>query len=282
MSRKVAICFFGITRSLNYTHTSIEANVLAPARKLSSPKVYAHFFLQKEIDNPRTGEKGQLDHEQHRLLPIDWLKLEDPDRCLGQWNFEGLKAWGDSWGDDFRSMRNLIHQLHSLYVVTEAALADGAEVCLVCRPDLLYHDSLDPVLARALRTKGDCVFLPFWQGYRGLNDRFAICVGPKAIAAYGQRILMAEAYCRERGVALHSERLLAFSLKKVGVRVQLIGARATRVRMNAAQFEEDFSKHRIRDILYPRLAALSPWLAALPDRPGMGQSIRNLLRRGGL
>ena len=139
MSRKVAICFFGITRSLSHTRASIEAHVLAPARQLSSPKIYAHFFLQKEIDNPRSGEKGILDYEEYRLLPSDWLKLEEPDHCLAQWNFEGLKAWGDSWQDEFRSLRNLIHQLHSLHTVTEAALADGTEVCLFCRPDLRHR-----------------------------------------------------------------------------------------------------------------------------------------------
>ena len=105
----------------------------------SPPKIYAHFFLQKEIDNPRSGEKGILDYEEYRLLPSDWLKLEEPDHCLAQWNFEGLKAWGDSWQDEFRSLRNLIHQLHSLHTVTEAALADGTEVCLFCRPDLRHR-----------------------------------------------------------------------------------------------------------------------------------------------
>ena len=275
MSRKVAICFFGITRSLSHTRASIEAHVLAPARQLSSPKIYAHFFLQKEIDNPRSGEKGILDYEEYRLLPSDWLKLEEPDHCLAQWNFEGLKAWGDSWQDEFRSLRNLIHQLHSLHTVTEAALADGTEVCLFCRPDLRYHDSLEGVLGRALRTKGDCVFLPFWQDFGGLNDRFAICVGPKAIAAYGQRILMTEGFCREGPEALHSERLLAFSLAKAGVCVRRIRARASRVRMDGTQSDEDFDRpwvSKTKRILRPRLTTLA-------DRAGMRLVIRNLLRR---
>jgi len=275
MSRKVAICFFGITRSLSYTHNSIEANVLAPARKLSSPKIYAHFFLQKEIDNARSGEKGRLDPEEYGLLPIDWLKLEEPNHCLEQWNFEGLKAWGDSWDDEFRSLRNLIHQLHSLHTVTQAALDDGAEVCLFCRPDLRYHDSLNGALSQALQANRDMVFLPRWQDFGGLNDRFSICIGPGAIAAYGQRILMTEEFCREGPKALHSERLLAFSLAKAGVRVRRIRARASRVRMNGEQSYEDFARRWISEAK----RALHPRLTALADRAGLRQIIRNILRR---
>lgn len=275
MSRKVAVCFFGITRSLAHTRASIEAHVLTPTRKLSSPKIYAHFFLQREIDNPRSGEKGQLDHEEHRLLPIDWLKLEDPDLCLSQWNFEGLKAQGDSWQDDFRSLRNLIHQLHSLNAVTEAALADAAEICLFCRPDLRYHDSLEPALTLALRTRGDCVLLPFWQAHGGQNDRFAICVGPKAIAAYGQRIRLAETFCRERAEALNSEFLLDFSLKRAGIPVRTIRARASRVRLDGVQRYEDFARPWVSRVK----RTLRPGLTALADRTGLRPALRGLLRR---
>jgi hypothetical protein len=31
-SRRVAICFFGLTRSLKYTHESVEQNLIAPIR----------------------------------------------------------------------------------------------------------------------------------------------------------------------------------------------------------------------------------------------------------
>ena len=275
MSRKVAICFFGITRSLRYTHASIEEHVLAPARRRSSPKVYAHFFLQKEIDNPRSGEKGQLDPEEYGLLPIDWLKLEEPNHCLEQWNFEGLKAWGDSWDDEFRSLRNLIHQLHSLHTVTQAALDDGAEVCLFCRPDLRYHDSLNGALSQALQAKGDRVFLPRWQDFGGLNDRFSICIGPGAIAAYGQRVLKAEPFCRAGGEPLHSERLLKFSLETAGIPIRRIKARASRVRMDGTQFPEDYDQPWVSAAKY----VLRPRLASLADHLGLRTMIRDYLRR---
>lgn len=92
--QKIAICFFGITRSLSHTVSSIERNVLAPARELGDAAIYSHFFLQRELNNPRSGEQGQLNLDEHRLLPGTWLQLEEPDACLAEHGFGQLKSWG--------------------------------------------------------------------------------------------------------------------------------------------------------------------------------------------
>lgn len=105
---KIAICFFGITRSLKFTISSIEKNILKPAHALGEVRVFCHFFVQTEIDNPRSGEKGLLRQDEHTLLNPSWLELEEPDQCLAMHGFAELKTWGDSWGDDFRSLRNLV------------------------------------------------------------------------------------------------------------------------------------------------------------------------------
>jgi hypothetical protein len=280
MTAKVAICFFGITRSLTHTHASIEKNVLAPARSLATPKIYAHFFRQQALDNPRSGEKGRMNGEEYRLLNSDWLRLEEPDGCLDRWGFERLKSWGDSWEDEFRSLRNLVHQLHSLNAVTEAALADGAEICLFCRPDLRYHDSLRIPLQQALKAQHDqaaagTVFLPYWQAHGGLNDRFAICVGREAIAAYGQRIRLAEQFCRERAEPLNSEYLVAYSLAQRAIAARRIGARASRVRLDGVQRYEDFSRPLISRIK----RQTNPVMTALADRVGLRTAARWFLKR---
>lgn len=274
---RVAICFFGITRSLAHTRDSIERHVLTPSGDLSPGhlRVYGHFFRQVEIDNPRSGEKGALDPEAHRMLPLDWIRLEDPDLCLQAWNFDGLKAWGDCWNDGFRSLRNLVHQLHSLRQVSLAALEDGADICIFCRPDLRYHDSLGPVLVRAMKTGDDRVFLPWWQAHGGQNDRFAIAAGRRAITAYGQRIEQALAFCQAGQVPLNSEHLLDFALRQANIPVTRMGCRASRVRLDGVQRYEDFArpsvswiKHRIR-----------PWAAAVTDFTGLRPLARSLLRR---
>jgi hypothetical protein len=243
MEPSIAICFFGITRSLGHTLPSIEKNALSPARAAGNVRVYAHFFRQYSLAEARSGETGTIDPDEHLLLRADWLQLEEPDDCLAQWGFEALKRHGDFWQNDFRSLRNLVHQLHSLNLVTQAALDDGAELCLFLRPDLRYHDSLAPAIRRGQRAAqaGQAlVQLPWWQPWTGLNDRFAIAAGRGAIAAYGQRVMQMHAFCTATGGPLHSERLVAHALAAAGVPTRTIGARASRVRLGGNERYEDF------------------------------------------
>lgn len=261
---RIAIAFFGITRSLALTLPSIEANVLAPARAAGDVKVFAHFFRQDRIVNPRSLEDGEVDPEEHRLLAPDWLALEAPDLCLEQGRFDELKAWGDAWNDEFRSLRNLVHQLHSLDVVSRAVLADGYEHCLFVRPDLTYHDSLARPLAQALAARRPTALVPWWQPFGGLNDRFALCAGAAAIAAYGQRGRLAPEYCAMAGGPLLSERLVAFALAHAGIAVRTIGVRATRTRLGGHVIDESFA--------YPwryELKRRNPRLTALLRRFGV-------------
>ncbi|MCF2906669.1 hypothetical protein L0666_16870 [Octadecabacter sp. CECT 8868] len=254
----VAVCFFGITRSLKRTIGSIEANVLGPAEALDQgAKCYAHLFQQAHINNPRSDESGAMDLNEHSLLNLDQVEFEAPDGCLEIWDFEGLKAHGSLWNDDFRSLRNLVHQLHSLNRVTEMALAGGAEIVVFARPDLTYHDSLAPALARANRGKGDLVQLPWWQPFDGLNDRFAVVRGTTAIRAYGQRITQLTAYCAAHG-PVHAEKLVRFSLEQAQVPVRTFGARASRTRIDGTSPDEIFDYPRRYEIKrrYPAVGRL--------------------------
>lgn len=238
---RIGVCFFGITRSLKFTYRSILENILTPARKFGDVKIYAHFFDQRQIHNPRTLEFGPLDDHEHKLLFADRLVLEKPDACLKTWDFDHLESFGDAWSDNFGSLRNLVHQLHSLNEVTKLAVSDGVDLVIFARPDLRYHDSLSAVIRKASRGKGPRVVLPCWQHWeRGYNDRFAICFGDRAIDAYGRRIERALEYCQSTQSGLHAERLLRYSLLSSDLPPFCTRARASRVRIDGGQVDEDF------------------------------------------
>lgn len=241
---RIAVCFFGITRSLSHTLPSIEANMLGPAQATGCHvRRHAHFFDQAQIDNPRTGESGVLVQGEHDLLNLDQVTLEAPGDCLTQWDFEGLKSFGDFWGTDFTSLRNLVHQLHSLNRVTGAALADGADIVIFARPDLEYHDSLAKPLRAAVRAAqaGQTgVWLPWWQAWFGRNDRFAICVGQATIKAYGTRVTRMRDFCEQGPRPMHAEAFLSFVLEDAGVQVHPIGQRASRIRAGGQRADEEF------------------------------------------
>lgn len=224
------------------THTigSITDNILAPARILGEVRIFAHFFRQATINNPRSGENGALNPDEHALLAPDWLELEAPEHCLEIHRFEEIKAFGDEWQDEFRSLSNLIHQLHSLKRVTEAALKWAPDIYIFVRPDLEYHDSFAPLLTEVSLSGGDSAWYPNWQLCGGLNDRFLICRGDNVAHAYGARIDVALDFCRKTGNPLRSEKLVAHALKNRGVTVRPMPLRASRVRANGKLHPEKF------------------------------------------
>lgn len=237
---RIAVCFFGITRSLSYTVGSIRRRILAPARRVGTVRVFCHFFEQSRIANPRSGEFGTLRADEHALLAPDRLETEPPGACLGTWDFDALKARGDFWRDDNVSLRNLVHQLHSLDRVTALARAWGPDLVVFARPDLRYHGSLMGALRALAGETAPVVALPAWQGFeRGFNDRFAVATAAAA-PAYGGRAARMLDYCDARGGPLHAEFLLRYALEEAGVAVRDLPVLASRVRFDGTLKKESF------------------------------------------
>ena len=239
---RVAVVFFGITRSLRLTLPAIAANVLGPARAVAREvRTYGHFFSQSSISNVRSGEVGELDPDEYRLLNLDAVETEEPGACLDAYPMAEMQARGDIWKDDFASFRNLVHQLHSLRRATLLAEAFQPHIVIFARPDLLYHDSMAEHLDFLARAHRSFVLVPDWSQWFGHNDRFALAKGEAAIAAYGRRAERMGEYCA-RPKRLHAERFLKFALGEQ--RVRPVHLRASRVRSNGLQVLEDFTPGR--------------------------------------
>jgi len=235
---RIAVLFFGITRSLHRTLPSIEENILAPARARGEVRLFGHFCRIDRIENARSGESVDVAPDEHRLLTWDALDLEAPGPALAQWGFERIAAHGDVYEDGAASLRNLVHQLHSLHRVTHLAAPWAPDLWLFCRPDLRYHDSFGPALDRLLGRTGPLCCLPHWQWYFGFNDRFALIRGREAALAYGLRAERALDYCVDRQAPLHAEGLVRFALR--GIPVRALPLRAVRVRATGLEAEEDY------------------------------------------
>ncbi len=248
----VAICFYGVPRSLKHTHKSIFRRVIGPAKSLAEIRVIAHFFDERTVLSVNGAPDGSIDAREAQLLRPDHLEIEEPNLCLAHRNFEDIIAFGDAWKNENISTRNLVHQLHSINATTVQALRDGAEIVVFVRPDLKYWDSLKPVLQNALEDGPDRVYLPAWQSWGGYNDRFAVAVGPKAIEAYGQRVTQMLNFCQDTDAPLHSELLLKYCLDKSGLPVEFIPNRASRMRASGIRVWESFGddeatiRHQVR------------------------------------
>ena len=248
---KIAVCFFGLSRSLATTHESIARNVIEPCRRRGETVTLAHLYQQARIQSARSGENAELDPQDYRLLELDavTLCLTVPPQLGGI--LEDMKPHGDAWNNDFSSLSNLIRQLYSLSAAFRMAQWHDPDIVLFCRPDLIYHDSLEPVLEALVQETRDMVALPDWHHWKeGYNDRFALCRGPKAAQAYAERLNVVHDYVAAKRKALHSERLLRFALERAKIPAMVFPQRASRVRAGGLLVEEDFRKSKTTRLPY--------------------------------
>lgn len=238
---KIAICFRGINRSLKTTITSIQENIIKPAKKHADVRVFTHLYDLKEINNDRSNEKAKIDSNEYKLLESDWTLIEQPNACLDLYPVDELKAFGDEWDDGFSSFSNLIHALHSLKLGYQASLEWNPDIFVFVRPDLLYHDSFEPTYAKLIKEKNRSIHLPLWQSYDGCNDRFAIVNSQHLGAVYAQRIDSALSYCKSTQHLLSAEIFLYEHIKKNRAKVSFVDLKASRVRAGGRIHKEKFS-----------------------------------------
>jgi hypothetical protein len=239
----IGIAFFGLPRNTDRTFSSIEEHILRPASQFGDIVPCYHFFNQTHVVNPRSLENAVLDFSQY--LPFVKFQgvLENPEGIPEKCGLAAIAACGDAWRDDFKSLRNLLLQLHSLHQVTTQLETFLPDIVIYARPDLLYHNSFESDLKAMLTSINKrAVRLPFWQWAGGYNDRFAIC-GKDAFAVYGKRIEQITAYLNAYSEKpLHAERLLRFALDKESVAVRPLNVQATRIRVGGNELQEDFSR----------------------------------------
>jgi hypothetical protein len=75
--KRVALAFYGLTRSLEYTVDSIKQNVMAPLTAAGIEyDVYLHTYDLQVIDNERSGEQAQhLNTTEWQLLQPDFVTI---------------------------------------------------------------------------------------------------------------------------------------------------------------------------------------------------------------
>ena len=245
---KIAIAFYGITRSLKYTIDSIYKNIINPTKEIANVKIFCHFFSQTSIENPRTNESIITDPNEWKLLNPDIYIIDEVDVAKEKIIYENLIKFGNAWEDDGQSLKNIIRQLISLQIISNKIEEnDNFDYIIFARPDMIYHDSFSDIIKKQIN-KQNKICIPYWAWSGGLNDRFAIC-GKKAYKIYGNRIDQALNYCISKNKPFHSERLLMFAIQKSTSQLNTMPHRATRVRGNGIHADEVFTKVKSAKII---------------------------------
>ena len=118
MSVKCAVAFFGLPRNSEVCFPSIQKNIYGSLPNGAMVRSFYHLYEQERVDNPRSNEKSKISSSNY--VPFKGMEglLEKPGLALEEWDFEYFFSLGDTWNDEGISIKNLIHQLHSLRQVT--------------------------------------------------------------------------------------------------------------------------------------------------------------------
>ncbi|MFW9083799.1 hypothetical protein ACOI7N_04475 [Pseudomonas sp. P2758] len=239
----IAVAFFGIPRNSQICFPSIQEKVLASLPADSNVKCFYHLYKIDQIQNTRSDERGELSADNYQVFESMTGTLTSTDGVLERWDFEQVKAQGDTWADDYASLRNLIYQLNSLHAVTTMMESFNPDFVVFVRPDNFFHTALPAYVFKQPEARRLNAYIPDWQWWGGLNDRFAIC-GRDTYVAYGKRVEKIFEFCKATGRKLHSERLLKYALQQADAKVCTMATQASRVRITGAFAEESFSPKR--------------------------------------
>jgi hypothetical protein len=237
---KIAIALFGIPRGAQTTMPRLKEMIHAPELAFCEVKVFFHLFQQEKVVNSLSREDGFLYPADYAMFDEYEGELEPPNECLERWSFDKMRALFDPFADNYQSMSNLVHQLHSLWRVTARVEKFTPDIIIFARPDLLYHDSIPVSRFNLIQKNPTHCYIPDWQWWWGYNDRFALC-GSHSYKIYGKRVERALEFCQLVQKGLHGERLLRYVLKTSNMSVRTISTRASRVRVDGRMEEENFS-----------------------------------------
>jgi hypothetical protein len=226
---KVAICFWGLTRSLKHTLPSINKHIFNVLKQHNIEfDCFLHTYNLPCISNKRSNELNvKLDTEEYKRLPLSNFLITSQEEFDSTCDFTKFSKCGDPWGDGGNSIKNFIRALNSLNLVSSLWIEHSHlyDVVLYIRPDLLYGNNINIQQLQTASQNPSYIFTPSWHKFDGLNDRLAFG-HPDAMKHYGQRFQYAEAFASTRKI--YSEHFLAYIVKKCSLKnidTSLVGKR---------------------------------------------------------
>ena len=265
---RVAVCFFGLTRSLDVTVESIRRGIIDPLRKADyEVEVFLHTYRANAANNPRSEEvNATYDWEDWKLLQPSKMFWDDADKIketLYYPNEEAFLLHGDPWEEDHHtSLRNLVLQLFSLHRVSDLWRHRKAafDVVMCVRMDVWFFNQISLEDLVASKVNPQTLYtppLPCGAGPDWTNDMFAFG-HPDAMLIWARRLDSALQFSTNK--RLDSEVFLWHVLQSAGIEVRETHLLLARVRAT----KEIWALPAVQG---DRLVV--PWQDPRDDRPGL-------------
>ena len=209
---KLAIGFFGITRSLKYTIESINKNIFDVFKSNNIEyDIFIHSYLLSSYKNNRTGEQiddiSKIDNEEYKLLNPKYMKQDNQDEIKKILNLSSYRTHRDPWNTKYNSVDNFILGSYSKYILTNMIEEhiEEYDYILFMRPDCIYLDKFNIEYFKLVNYNS--IVIPnfhLYGSYR-INDRFAI-TNPKTYKIYGE--VFTKLLEMSKKQCLHSETII--------------------------------------------------------------------------
>jgi hypothetical protein len=238
---KVALCFWGLCRSTQYTIESIQRNIFEPLQDAQIDyTVYLHtYVIYHRYTNSRAGEYNiYLKNTNWKHLNPSKVSIENQDDVDKTLNFPQYFSKGDPWEDEgikFSSLENHIRALWSLKQVTNLWMgSEKYDAVIYMRPDVLF---VMPLRVEWLKNIAkNTVYIPNFHIVHNCNDRFAFGT-PETMKNYGLRFN--ESYKYSLNNQLHSEKFLHDTMVSHGHTILQVPFRFRRIRSDGKPCEAD-------------------------------------------
>jgi hypothetical protein len=177
---KIAIGFFGITRSLKYTIDSIKNNIFNILIKNNIEyDVYMHTYNLTNYKNIRTKENindEDIDNEEYKLLQPDFVEIDIQEDIKQKINLFQYRTFNDPWNTNYNSVDNFILGQYSKQKLTNMIKKQNFnyDYVLFMRPDCLYLESFKIDFFNLVNDNS--IIIPNFHlfGSYNFNDRFCI------------------------------------------------------------------------------------------------------------
>ncbi len=234
---KVAVGFFGITRSLKFTIKSISKNVIKPLQELGYDyKIFLHTYELNNYKNIRTKENyTNIDNEEYKLLNPDYFEIEKQDLVLESINPEKYRTYKDPWDTNYNSVDNFLLGQYSKMKLTNIIEKSqiNFDYIMFLRPDVEYLNPLEHSFFKNVINK--TISIPRFGIYPHakphFNDRFAI-TNQDTYKIYGK--VFDELFEISKKQILHSETVLTKYLTRNNVEYEYIQFVFKRIRIDGS------------------------------------------------
>jgi hypothetical protein len=174
---RVALCFWGLTRSLKYTIDSIQSNILDVLKKNGIQyTIFMHTYsLSKLYRNTRAGEDNiALNNDEYKLLKPDYIQIDDQDIIKESLNLQNYRNMPDFYNNNYETLDNFILAMYSKLQVTNLITGEF-DYYIYLRPDVRYICKLNLSNFKLLNDTILCIpNFQLWGKDMKFNDRFCI------------------------------------------------------------------------------------------------------------